>query len=161
MKTIPLTQGKAALVDDEDYEWLSQHKWCAVKCPTGWYAMRGVHKDSKCTGVRMHREILKPPAGMETDHVDGDGLNNQRYNLRAATHAQNGRNRRKQKRKATSQFKGVSRSWHEAGWTAQIVVKNQYIYLGYFGSEIEAAKEYDVAARKYFGEFANTNFILT
>ena len=157
MKTIPLTQGKYAIVDDVDFEWLSQWKWCANKDRNTWYAVRTMHKDEKQIKIMMHREILglKHGDGMDTDHKDGDGLNNRRENLRTATHAQNMYNQRI--RKGTSQFKSVHWNRCAAKWCAQIRVNNRLIYLGYFVSEIEAGLAYDMAAQKYFGEFAKLN----
>lgn len=155
-KRISLTQGKVAIVDDADYEWLNQWKWRVLKGYDTWYAVRNIYKDGKRTTAKMHREILKPPIGVEIDHRDRDGLNNQRYNMRVATHAENAHNRRKQEE--TSQFKGVTWYRWKTKWLGQIQVKNQRIHLGYFLSQTEAALAYDRAARTYFGEFANTNF---
>ena len=158
MRTIPLTQGKVALVDDADFERLNRHKWCAYKSHTGWYAVRNsVSQDGKRTQIQMHREILQTLTGMETDHKDHDGLNNQRSNLRMATHSENQHNRKKQKG-TTSQYKGVHWNRHAARWQGRIGVKNQHIHLGYFLSQIEAAIAYDKAANQYFGKFARLNF---
>jgi hypothetical protein len=157
MRTISLTQGKTALVDDADFEWLSQWKWCARKNHAAWYALRNSSlKTGKARTILMHREISNPPLGMETDHKDHNGLNNQRHNLRVATHAQNMYNQRK--RKGTSRFKGVC--WHRNRhkWGAHIRIGVRRIHLGYFVSEVEAAQAYDQAARKHFGEFASLNF---
>jgi hypothetical protein len=144
VKTIPLTRGKVALVDDEDYERLSKFKWFARKAKHGWYASRHVN---------MHHEIV--PA-KTVDHRDGDGLNNQRSNLRPATRQQNASSRRKWS-KLTSRFKGVSWAKDRRKWRAQIMVNRKTKMLGSFNSEIEAAQAYDEAARIYFRDFAVTN----
>src|SRR5581483_10784361 len=98
MKKIPLTQGKIALVDDADFEWLSQWKWCAQKSFTRevWYAVSHISNPAPPPRQRrliMHRLIVGAALGGEVDHRDGDGLNNQRFNLRQADHAGNMRNR--------------------------------------------------------------------
>ena len=157
MKTIPLTQGKVAIVDDADYERLNRHKWCAHKNVNTWYADRKERQGNKYIMVMMHREILNPPSGMQTDHKDGNGLNNQRHNLRIATCSQNQHNGRK--RKGTSRFKGVYWNRSHAMWHAHIRVKRKRFHLGYFLYETEAAKAHDQAAQRYFSEFANTNFL--
>jgi len=144
MKTIPLTRGKVALVDDEDYERLSKFKWFARKSKHGWYASRH---------VSMHQELV---TARVVDHRDGDGLNNQRSNLRAATREQNARSRRKRS-KLTSRFKGVSWAADRKKWRAQIMANGKSKMLGSFEREAEAAAAYDAAARIYFRDFALTN----
>lgn len=159
MKQIPLTQGQVALVDDEDFEWLSQWKWYVAKqrC-NAWYAARSINMgNAHILVIKMHRIILKPPPGFETDHKDGNGLNNQRNNLRIATRAENTRNRRKRDG-LTSAFKGVHWACRQRKWRASIGTQGKTIPLGYFDNEKVAAKAYDKAARKCFGEFARTNF---
>jgi len=157
MKEIPLTQGKVALVDDADYEAVGQFKWCAKKVNNTFYA---VHSLSVGNGrqrtIRLHRLIM--PGHPEIDHRDGDGLNNQRENLRPATHIQNMWGHRRKKAGVSSVYRGVS--WHSQAkkWRSDLKLGGKTIYLGCFFSEIEAAKAYDVAARKYFGEFACPNF---
>lgn len=155
---ISLTQGKFAVVDSADFERLNQYKWYAQKHRNTWYAYRNQRKDNgKYTLIAMHREILRPLTGMETDHKDGNGLNNRRVNLRTATISQNQHNQRPQK-KGISKYKGVSWYRNSHKWRAKIEINGRTISLGYFFCEIEAAKTYDTVARKYFGEFARTNF---
>lgn len=145
-KSIQLTQGKIALVDDEDFERLNQYKWCF----SGQYAQRKVLRKT----ILMHRVILECP---QVDHIDGNRLNNQRSNLRACNHAQNQMNREKSKG-LSSVYKGVS--WHKQveKWRARIQTNQGCLYLGLFESEIEAAQTYDEAAKEHFGEFARLNF---
>lgn len=155
---IPLTQGKFAIVDDQDYEYLSQFHWLYKKSPGTGYAQR-FYYDSRHyrRTVFMHREILKAPPDMDVDHRDGDGLNNQRLNLRLATEAENNRNTSGQARRA-SRYKGVYRS-AGAGWTARIQVDRRKIHLGTFPTQRMAAVAYNQAAVKHFGRFARLNDI--
>jgi hypothetical protein len=155
MKEIPLTQGKVALVDDEDYEELSKFKWYAELDGNAWYARRTVARDGRSLTVLMHRVILKLPIGIEADHVNRDGLDNRRKNLRSATHAENGRNRRLQ-RNNTVGYRGVYRARHR--FAAAIKVNDRTIYLGRFDTPESAGHAYDDAARLYFGEFAYLNY---
>lgn len=157
MKLIPLTQGKAALVSDCDFERLDVYKWCAQKIVrksrTIWYAIRGVRTGRKVKIVKMHTEIT---GVVGIDHKDGNGLNNQRENLRPATQKENSRNVRKQINRS-SRFKGVTRRSSDGKWQAQIMVDRKNHHLGYFDSETKAAAAYDKAARVYFKAFALTN----
>ncbi len=161
---IPLSQGLYTLVDSEDYEWLNQWKWCAEKRRNNFYAARKSPRPYR-EHILMHRLILNPPDGFESDHINHCGLDNRRENLRACTNAQNSQNRRTRKG-GTSQYKGVY--WHkgqkykgrqyQGKWSARIQHFNKPLYLGEFDDEIEAAKTYDAKAKELFGEFANTNF---
>lgn len=156
MKEIPLTQGKFALVDDEDYEWLMQWSWCISSAG---YAKRGCRIEGKRITVSMHCAIMRAPDGMEVDHADRNPLNNQKSNLRIATRAQNGMNRPKVKRNgaATSQYKGVWYDKRRNCWYAMITINRKAIYLGTFQDEIDAAKAYDNAATNHYGTFAYLN----
>jgi hypothetical protein len=157
MKEIPLSQGKVALVDDEDYEWLSQWKWCASFNGCTWYAVRKDCSGPRRRMVKMHRLIMGEPMGIQVDHINGDGWNNQRKNLRLDPNSQNQHNRRKNRR-GSSLFKGVS--WRKGcrRWWAYIVHLGVKKHLGYFDSEEVAARAYDKAAKELFGEFARLNF---
>lgn len=157
MKIIPLTQGKVALVDDRDHAVLSRYSWIAVKDRRTFYAVRAVMvAKNKQKNVPMHREIIGGTS--KIDHRDGDGLNNQRHNLRPASTRQNGQNRRKFA-SASSRFKGVSFHARDGRWQARIKAGATRIQLGYFDAELDAARAYNDAARKHFGEFANLNDI--
>ncbi|MDP3066624.1 MAG: HNH endonuclease, partial [Methanobacteriaceae archaeon] len=134
VKKIELTQGKVALIDDEDYDWLSQWKWCARKGKHTYYATRNVYLGifdgkEKTKTIWMHRLVAGTREGFVTDHVDGDGLNNQRENLRECSNRQNMQNQRKS---GTSRFPGIY--WNKVAkkWIAQIRVNGKRKFLGYF-----------------------------
>lgn len=156
-KEIPLTQGKVAIVDDEDYSMLSQYRWflhttgCAIR-----HFGHG-RKDRRM--IRMHREIMNAPKELQVDHINGDKLDNRRSNLRLATNSQNQMNCRKRYGN-DSKYKGVCWHWQNSKWRANIKIDGKQTHLGLFLNEIDAAKAYDDAARKYFGEFAKTNFTI-
>lgn len=152
MKEIALTQGKVALVDDEDYALVSAITWCANAQAGHWYAVAPHRK------LKMHRLILRAPAGTHVDHVNGDGLDNRRANLRLATRFQNAANRRKSVngRNYRSKYKGVRPNAKK--FQAVIGVRRKLVFIGSFSTELEAARAYDVKAREVFGEFAQLNF---
>lgn len=155
MKEIELTQGKVALVDDADFERVSAFKWYAyqsLRVPSLWYATRG-GKDR----LSLHRFILPTPKGFVVDHIDGDGLNCQRKNLRACTVKENMRNQRPH-RDSTSPYKGIWRIAGAATWAVQIWNGRKRNYVGSFRDPAEAAKVYDFVARQVFGPFARLNF---
>lgn len=150
MKEIKLSQNKVTQVDDSDFEYLSQFKWFAVNYHNHFYACTEI-KAKQCL---MHRMILKACKGQIIDHADGNGLNNQRKNIRFCNHSQNAVNRIK--RSGRYKYLGI---WHSDNRIrAGVRVNGKLINLGSFKSEIEAAIAYDQAALKYFGEFANPNF---
>ena len=145
MKEIFLTQGKFALVDNCEYERLSEHKWYASKDHKTFYARR---QSSVVNGKRyiihMHREVIGiPPDGMVTDHIDGDGLNNQRENLRFVTHRQNMQNR--PNIVMSSQYPGVCWSGRAKKWHVQIKINRIMKHLGFFTNEYEAFLAYEQA----------------
>ena len=154
MQKIQLTQGKIAIVDDQDFEWLSRWKWCYCKG----YAVRKAPKGSPRVILHMHRVIAETPMGMFTDHINGNGLDNRRSNLRNATYRQSAANVRKQKDRS-SKYKGVT--WYAplSKWKSHIRTQGTEIHLGYFDDEKEAGYIYDQVAISFHGEFARCNFL--
>ena len=162
MKEIKLTQGYVALVDDEDFEWLSQFKWYAKKTSKERVEARKnikIEKGEKRQAIQvMHRFVLSvTDPKILIDHKDCNALNNQRGNLREATVSQNQSNA-KLRNDNTSGFKGVHRRKTTGLWRARIQVNEKRIQLGDFTDPLEATCAYDMAAVKYFGEFAHCNF---
>jgi hypothetical protein len=158
-RRIPLTQGKYAIVDPEDYEPLNKHKWHAISSENTFYVRRSVKTGKYQKVIRMHREVLKVPDGIFVDHINHNGLDERKANLRPATRAENNYNRRRLKKPgATLRFKGVS--WHKYSkkWVARIGFNGKRITIGYFHNEVAAAKAYDAAAIKYHKDFAVLNF---
>ena len=151
LRRIALTKGKFATVDAADYEWLKGFTWHAKCCRGRYYAATMVNGKS----IAMHRMIMNPPPGKVTDHIDGDGLNNPRFNLRNCTPEQNRHNTRPL-RKKSSQYIGVYRRGDK--WFFKVTRKREYFYGGPFDTEIEAAKARDKKAIELFGEYAWLNF---
>lgn len=149
-------RGKFALVDDDDFVWLRKRQWSLD--PNGYVFTTLYTKQGKPVNFPMHRVILKTPARMLSDHIDHNGLNNQKNNLRVVTNSQNQMNRKSNKC-TSSKFKGVS--WHNRDkiWRAQIKINGKYSYIGTFKSEVGAAKAYNARAIELFGEFAHLNKI--
>ena len=156
MKKIFLTQNKIALVDDEDFEWLSENKWY-YHSSDGYAARKSRRVGGKQKIIYMRVEILKPRKGFQCDHVDLNKLNNCRSNLREATHAQNKHNQKRQ-RNNTSGYKGVTIQKRTGKFISTLYINNEMIRLGYFDTAEDAALAYDEAAVKYHEEFARTNF---
>lgn len=162
MKEIKLTQNKVTLVDDEDFEYLNQFKWFAQKQPPNTYRVsrweKRPYKNKTRRLIIMHRDILKiEDVLIEVDHKNGNPLDNQKFNLRVCNHTNNSRNVNKRSHNKSG-FKGVI--WYKPlnKWRASISFNKKFFHLGYYDDRIEAAKEYDKAALKHFGEFSKLNF---
>ncbi len=152
VRYIALTKGLFAIVDAADYEEVNKYKWSAHIAGANCYAARR----DKGKNLTLHRFIMKPPKGMYVDHIDGNGLNNRRSNLRICTAQQNQCNRGPQGR--TSRFKGIHYRKHIEKYSASIRSNGDQIYLGCFEDEEEAARVRDRMAVELQGEFAYLNF---
>ena len=149
VRHIALTKGKFAIVDAADYDYLSQFRWHAKETRGRFYAATVINGKS----VAMHRLLMNPPKGMIVDHIDGNGLDNRRANLRLCTPQQNRRNTRPT---GKCPYLGVSPAGRR--WKAKIKHEGHSIFLGYFDDPIAAARARDAAARKYHGPYAWLNF---
>lgn len=159
--TVQLHDGSRVLIDAADYPSVSAHHWRRDTPPnsTGTYAVmqesRKLAAGRTRRHTRLHRFLLAPPSTMSVDHVNGDGLDNRRANLRLCTKSQNAQNTRRVK--GRSAFKGVVWDCVRSKWSARLKVGERRLMLGNFATEAEAAAAYDRAAREHFGEFACTN----
>ena len=164
MKQIKLSRNKIAIVSDEDFKMVNQHKWYCVPKDNCEYACHDFGNKDNQYGVKhvtMHKFLMDTPFGMQVDHIDGNGLNNCRENLRICTQSQNNGNYRISARNKSG-FKGVS--WHKktGKWRATLatyMLDKKQQYLGVFENKEDAAKAYNEAAKVYFGEFARLNKI--
>ncbi len=154
-RKITLTRGKYAIVDQDDFDELNKHKWHYT---TVGYACRCVSiGKGKTRAVQMHRQIMGAQGKIVIDHINHDGLDNRKVNLRFATFSQNSMNCRMRKRAGTSKYKGVRYIKRINRWTARIAYNKKQKYLGCFVDEKAAAEAYNEAAKKYHGQFAMLN----
>lgn len=155
MRTISLSKGYEAFVDDEDYDWLSQWTWIAD--PGASKATMYAKRPGQSTSwVQMHVVIMDPPVGMTVDHRNFNGLDNQRSNLRLATRSQQAMNRLL-RADNTSGYKGVTWDAERGKWRARIMVEGKSTTVGRYREILDAVRAYDDAARELFGEFAVLN----
>ena len=159
MKRIPLSQGLYAIVSERDHNYLNRWKWTAWCCGNVRYAYRKTSRTRRQRNVFMHSAVAARKGLSEgrVDHVDGNGLNNCRSNLRCATQSQNGMNRCKP-RTNRSGYKGVSQTTHSNRWRARIGAGGKEKQLGTFDTPRQAARAYDNAAAMLHGSFARLNF---
>lgn len=157
MKKIKLSQNLYAIVDDEDFGMLNQFKWSACKQRNTHYATRAIKlADGKWTSIKMHRLIMRTSKGIQIDHINGNGLDNQKKNLRFCSNAENARNRGAQTN-STTKYKGVFWDKYHKKWTARIQVNYKNVFLGYFKNITDAIFAYNQASVNYFGRFAKLN----
>lgn len=156
---IVLARGLVALIDAADIPIVKDCSWSIYKASRTFYATTNFVKDRK--RIKLHRLVLSAPDGFSVDHINGDGLDNRRSNLRLCSNAENIRNQQKQKRKTSSRFKGVTlyRGIRGSRWRGYIHYNSKKYRLGSFGTEIEAAQAYNKAALEFFGQFARLNVI--
>lgn len=156
MRQVKLTQGKFALVDDEDFDWINQWNWHYNKAG---YAVRNKLVNKKWIGYKMHILINNTPNNLQTDHINGNRLDNQRANLRSCTAQENAKNRKKNSN-SPSPYKGVL-WWEYYGrpgkWTATIRHNKKDYFIGVYKTSIEAAVAYNAKAVELHGEFAKLN----
>lgn len=151
-KKIELSKGKYAIVDDEDYDMLSAYSWYTHSDSRNKeYAATRILGDL----TYMHRLILDAKDDKKIDHINGDGLDNRKKNLRSTSSLENSRNKSKSKG-TSSRYKGVTKV--KNGWKAHISINNKDIHIGYFKTEEDAARAYDERAIEEFGEHAKLNF---
>ena len=152
IRFIPLTKGKVAVVDADDYDWLSKYKWYACNNTAVFRARRNLGSKR----LFMHRVITDAPPGLVVDHIDGNPLNNRKANLRICTQTENNYNKRPCG--ATSRYKGVCWDRCKRKWIAKAAKHRKTYNLGRFDNEKDAARAYDKKAKELFGEFAYLNF---
>jgi hypothetical protein len=161
-RRVKLTKGKYAKVDAADYERVTSFRWSAVKKGRKYYAVSYKSRGGRKFNLGMHRFIMGVrESRVVVDHINHDGLDNRRANLRLASHRENMRNMRKWKggkSRCSSSYKGVARHRERRKWRSQITVDGVQKFLGYHEDEESAARAYDEAAKQYFGEFACLNF---
>lgn len=152
---ITLTRGYTSIIDAVDAPLVKDHNWCALVGANNIYGMRTVLENGRTKTILLHRVIMSADKGIHIDHIDGDGLNNRRSNLRFATPSQNMQNKRK-KANGTSRFKGVSWDKSHNKWRSQIRLNGVVYKLGTFDDEELAHKAYCIASAKFHGEFGKT-----
>lgn len=155
---IQTSNGRTFQIDEDDLPLVQQYRW------RGWKIHKTVYIATELVGGKrlyLHRLLMNPQDGLEVDHINGDARDNRRSNLRVCTHSQNVSNQRTQKRGKYSRYKGVTKFPRNTKrpWIAQAKVMGKHIFLGYYKTQIEAARAYNKAAPRLFGEFARLNKI--
>lgn len=158
--SVPLTRGKCAIIDERDVELIGQYNWYAglSSHKRRSYARTQILNENGQRTIYMHRLILGIAGGLVVDHINHDGLDNRRENLRSCTTTQNRQNCPKFRAGCTSIYKGVNKVERKSKWRSGIWISGKTVCLGSFRTAIEAALAYDAAALEHFGEFACLNF---
>ncbi len=159
MKTIPVSQDRIALIDDEDFERVSQHTWTLQRSPNDKteYACRHIKIDGKWKHISLHRFIFNPPAFRKVDHINGNGLDCRRSNLRLCTHRQNLQNMRMHNKHGLKGICFLKNLLPHRQWMAKITTGEGMKTIGYYPTALEAAAAYNKMAVQHFGEFAKLN----
>ncbi|OHB59233.1 MAG: hypothetical protein A2173_09735 [Planctomycetes bacterium RBG_13_44_8b] len=148
-RKIKLTQSKYAVVDADDYDELNKTRWYSVKAGETFYAVRSIYTDrfvpgmdrrKKRTTVKMHRQIMRPGEGLVVDHINHNGLDNRRANLRCVTQRENSLNRRDRKKRGQSKYIGVYWCKDHKKWRVRICINGVKEHIGYYDSEAEAGQ---------------------
>lgn len=161
MKLIKISRNKFTKVDDDDFEKASRYKWCALKSANTFYAIHTFRKGKqfgKSNGIRLHSLIMNPPVGFEIDHINGDGLDNQKSNLRIVTRAENGRCFKTKQAGTTSMFRGVYWNSRIKKWRAHVKFNQKQYHCGYFLDETLAAIARDKKAIELGYSIQGLNF---
>ncbi len=156
---IELTKGKKVIIDDEDYILISRYKWHTLKTNVNYYAATNIGGRKNRKYILMHRLIMHANDERDVDHINYNGLDNRKINLRLCSRKNNIRRKNKCIKPCSSQYKGVWWRKDTKKWAAEITVDGKKIALGCFMNEIEAAQAYNHAATEYFGEFKRLNII--
>lgn len=158
MKLIPLTQGKFAMVDDEDYARVIQFKWYAQKRGRTFYAARHLKREGKATTQRLHSFILNLLPGQEVSHEDGNGLNNQNYNIEACTHTKNMQAGMRKSLTASGVYRGVTWDKKMKKYRARACHENKSYHFGFFETALAGAEARDAGARLLGRPESSMNF---
>lgn len=158
-RKILLNRGRFAIVDQDDFEKFKEYKWHLLRVHSrSQYAGRMVKRGNKRCRETMHRVVTNAPDGLYVDHINHNGLDNRKENLRIVTPEQNAWNTRGQDNNISSQYKGVSWNKKRRKWVVSIRIDRKSKHIGFFEDEKEAAAAYDKAAKKHRGEYAFLNF---
>lgn len=157
MGEIILSSGIICQVDDEDLERLNSHRWFVIKKKHTCYAVAFKKVDGKTVSTTMHRLLTAAKDGELVDHMDRNGLNNKKSNLRICNISENSTNRKK-KAGTSSNYRGVSYAKKNKAWFVFISKNKKKKFIGAFKDEEQAARAYDREAKILHGQFANLNF---